>query len=153
MSPRLEGFLRKWHRMLGLTRQTSHSWHKDRLREELHERRTVVSFWRKLSETSDVFFSISRARYDGVPIRNLPPLTTPRHCLVYAYMLLKFTSRWKFYRIVARIAKAPRCQSVREVVNPSKDHKLLEVAARHGIDSEHFLKVGRRLRRVWPLFP
>ena len=44
-------------------------------------------------------------------------------------------------------------KAVREVVNPSKDSKLREVAARHGIDPGRFERVGKRLRRVWPLLP
>jgi hypothetical protein len=42
---------------------------------------------------------------------------------------------------------------VREVVNPSKDHKLDEVASRYQIDPVEFKRVGRQLRRVWPLLP
>ena len=48
---------------------------------------------------------------------------------------------------------APRYDLVREVVNPSKDYKLDEVASRHQIDPVQFKQVGGRLRRVWPLLP
>ena len=44
-------------------------------------------------------------------------------------------------------------REVREVVNPGKDAKLLEVAGRHGIEGESFIRVGRRVRRVFPLLP
>jgi hypothetical protein len=64
--------LRRWHRMLGLSRQSPRSWYRDRLREELVERRAANTPLQKLSKTSDVFFSISRARCDGFPIRELP---------------------------------------------------------------------------------
>jgi DNA-binding IscR family transcriptional regulator len=39
------------------------------------------------------------------------------------------------------------------VVNPDKDHKLTEVASRHGINEKVFQRVSHQLRRVWPLFP
>jgi len=145
--------LKRWHGMLGLSRQSPPSWYRDRLREELRERRIAKTPWQKLSETSDVFFSSSRARYDGFPVRKVPPFVTSRHVLVYAYMLTKFTLRWKFYRTAAIICNAPHYDSVREVVNPSKDQKLKEVAMRHQIDPVEFKRVCRQLRQVWPLLP
>jgi hypothetical protein len=68
-------------------------------------------------------------------------------------MLAKYTLRWKFYRTAAILCSAPHYDLVREVVNPSKDHKLDEVASRHQIDPVEFERVGRQLRRVWPLLP
>lgn len=154
MHPRGNAFLKRWHRMLGLRQQSPPSWYRDRLREELVERRTASTPWQKLSETSDVFFSISRAQYDGFPVRKLPPFVASRHVLVYAYMLVKYTLRWKFYQIAASLCKIPpHYKLVREVVNPSKDRKLHEVASRHQIDPAEFERVGRQLRRVWPLLP
>lgn len=145
--------LKRWHRFLGLPQHSPPSWYRDRLREELQERRTAKTAWERLSETSDVLFSISRARYDGFPVRSLPNFVASRHVLVYAYMLAKYTMRWNFYRITAILCSAPHYDRVREVVNPSKDSKIKEVASRHHIDTVKFQKVGRQLRRVWPLFP
>ncbi|KAI9677175.1 MAG: hypothetical protein M1829_002749 [Trizodia sp. TS-e1964] len=140
--------------MLGLARQSPPSWYRARLREELQERRTATTPWQKLSETSDVLFSISRAQFDGFPLRRLPPFDPARHFPVYAYMLAKYTLRWQFYRTAAAFCNnAPHYDLVREVVNPAKDHKLEEVAARHHIDPVEFKRVGKRLRRVWPLLP
>ena len=153
MRPTGDALLKRWHAMLGLTRQSPPSWYRDRLREELRERRLATTRRQKLSEASDVFFSSSRAQYDGFPVRKLSPLVTSRHMLVYAYMLAKFTSRWTFYRTAAFMCSAPRYDSVREVVNPSKDQKLEEVASRHRIDPVAFKRVGRQLRQVWPLLP
>jgi hypothetical protein len=135
--------------MLGLSRQ-SQSGCRDRLREELHELRNATTPSLKLSETPDVIFSIVRARYDGFPIRKIPFVTSPRHLILYAYMVAKFTSHWTFYRTLAMLCRAPRYDLVREVANPSKDHKLDEVASGHQIDPVEFKRVGRRLRRVWP---
>ncbi|KAH9203364.1 hypothetical protein DL95DRAFT_154077 [Leptodontidium sp. 2 PMI_412] len=148
-----ELLLRQWHKMLGLSLQSPRSWYRDRLREELRERREANTSLQKLSETSDVFPSISRARCDGFPVRELPRFTASRHVLVYAYMLVKYNSRWKFYRTVATLCNAPHYSQVREVVNPSKDHKLEEVARRHQIDPVKFRRISSRLRRVWPLPP
>ncbi|KAL2037606.1 hypothetical protein N7G274_009719 [Stereocaulon virgatum] len=153
MRPIGDTLLKRWHAMLGLPRQSPPSWYRDRLREELRERRLAKTPWQKLSETSDVFFSSIRAQYDGFPVRKLPPFVASRHVLVYAYMLAKFTLRWKFYRTAAVICNAPHYDLVREVVNPNKDQKIEEVASRHQIDAVEFKKVGRQLRQVWPLLP
>ena len=139
--------------MLNLSRQSPPSWYRDRLREELLEHRIAETPWQKLSEASDVFFSISRAQYDGFPVRKLPPFVAYRHIWVYAYMLGKYTLRWKFYRLAAVRCSASSYDSVREVVNPSKDRKLEEVAWRHRIDPVEFQRIGRQLRKWWPLLP
>ena len=152
MQPTRCRILGHWHRVLGLQRQSPRSWHRDRIYEELRERRTAKTSLQKLSETSDVFFSISRAQYDGYPIRPLPAFVFSQ-VPVYLYMLAKYTSRWTFYRMVAVLCKVARYDLVREVVNPSKDHKLDEVASRHNIDLRRFHRVGRWLRKVWPLLP
>ena len=148
-----DALLKRWHGMLGLSQQSPPTWYRDRLREELTERRIAKTPWQKFSETSDVYFSSSRAQYDGFPVRKLPSFVTSRHIPVYAYMFAKFTLRWKFYRTAAILCNAPRYDMVREVVNPSKDQKLGEVASRHKIDPAEFKRVGRQLRRVWPLLP
>lgn len=51
------------------------------------------------------------------------------------------------------MCNASHYDSVREVVNPAKDRKLEEVAARHQIDPAEFKRMGRKLRKVWPLLP
>ena len=153
MRPTGNALLKRWHGMLGLPQQSPPSWYRDRLREELRERRIAKTPCQKLSEASDVFFSSCRAQYDGFPVRKLPPFATSRHVLVYAYMLAKFTLRWKCYRTAAIICNAPHYDLVREVVSPSQDHKLEEVASRHQIDPVEFKRVGRQLRHVWPLLP
>jgi hypothetical protein len=147
------GVLRRWHGVLRLARQPVASWHRDRVREELKERRMATTRWQSLSETSDVLFSLSRARYDGFPIKSLPCMLAPRYVFAYAYMLAKYTSRWSFYRVAAYLSDAPNRDFVREVVNPSKNPKLDEVASRHKIDPVRFKRVCRRLLRVWPLLP
>lgn len=151
MRPAGEALLRRWHRWLGLSQQSPPSWYRDRLREELRERRAADTPWNKLSETSDVLFSISRARHDGFPIRKLPCMVS--NVSAYAYMLAKYTSRWTFYRTAAMLCKVPHYDLVREVVNPSKDYKLIEVASRYQIDPIKFKRVGYQLRRIWPLLP
>ena len=153
MHPVGKRLLARWYGMLGLSRHSPPSWYRDRIREELRERRIATTPCQRLSETSDVFFSISRARFDGFPVRRLPSITGPCHLLIYAYMFAKYTSRWSFYRMAARICRASQYDLMREVVNPTKDHNLEEVASRHRMDRAQFKRVGRRLRRVWPLFP
>ncbi|KIY68253.1 hypothetical protein CYLTODRAFT_264911 [Cylindrobasidium torrendii FP15055 ss-10] len=149
MQRSFDSFLRRWHKMLGLSLQSPPSWYRDRLREELRERRTATTFIERLSETSDVYFCVVRARYDGFPQRKLPPCPP----MVYAYMLAKYSLRWGFYRTTAILCRAPHYASLSEVVNPAKDSKLDEVSARNQIESEKFRIMGRRLRKVWPLLP
>ena len=152
MRPTSYALLRRWHSMLNLSQQSPKSWYRARIREELRELRTADTARQKLSETSDVFFSLSRAQHDGNLVRKLPTFG-PRHIPVYAYMLAKYTSRWAFYRTLAVLCETPRSDLVCEVVNPSKDDKLSEVAARHQLDPRQFERISRRLRRLWPLLP
>ncbi|KAI0530434.1 hypothetical protein GGR58DRAFT_518486 [Xylaria digitata] len=144
--------LNRWHKLLNLPRQSPLSWHRERFREELAELREAKRPIEKLSEASDVFFALSRAKYDGFPISDMPSFRA-RHTAIYAYMLAKYTSRWAFYRALAFLCRAPSRSTVREVMNPSKDSKLAVIARRHNIDPEKFTSIGRRLRRVWPLPP
>ncbi|RDW76540.1 uncharacterized protein DSM5745_06532 [Aspergillus mulundensis] len=152
----LNPILRTWHRTLRLTRQPSASWHRARIAEELKERRVARNQLEKLSETSDVLFSISRARHDGFAIRLRPSVFS--HPLAYGHMLAKFTSWWGFYRAAASLSGAQWPRNVREVVSPAREAKLDEVAARHGIDAVRFnavrfRKISRRMLRIWPLLP
>ncbi|KAI1197352.1 hypothetical protein F5X97DRAFT_324568 [Nemania serpens] len=144
--------LRPWYTLLGLPLNLSPEWHHDRVREELIEYREAKTWLEALSEASDVFFSISRAKYDGVAGLELPQLNI-HHVPIYGYLLAKFTSRRLFYWALAFLCGVPHHSSVREVVNPTKDHKLETVALRHDIEPEKFKRIGRRLRRVWLLFP
>ncbi|PGG96047.1 hypothetical protein GX51_08008 [Blastomyces parvus] len=135
-----EAPLRFWYGRLRFPPQSTPSWYRDRLREELQERRLAKTPWQKLSERSDVFFAITRARYDGIltTAPKLPSPFAPRYMLVYTYMLAKYTSRWMFYRTAAIFCSAPCWDLVCEVVNPNKDHKLEEVASRHQMDPARF---------------
>ncbi|TVY36048.1 hypothetical protein LOCC1_G007975 [Lachnellula occidentalis] len=138
--PTQDALLRRWHKMLNLRHQSPPSWYQDRLDEEILEVSAATSRVEVLSETSDVLFSIIRARYDGFPVQE--PLmivnVNYRRFSVYMYMLAKFTMRWLFYRTAAYLCKAGNCGSVCEVVNPGKGHKRRAVARRHCIDPERF---------------
>ena len=144
--------LDRWFEFLGLQHHASPNWYRSRIREELQERRTAKYLHQKISETSDVLFSIHRACHDGIPCRQPP--RKPHRCIpIYTYMLPKYTLRWKFFQITAFLSGCPHYKNVREVVNPCKDENLRIVAQRHDIDPERFAVTGRRLRNVWPLLP
>ncbi len=126
---------------------------------ELSEAKTFVE---RVSEASDVYFTIHRARHDGFPLRVEFPWCVPQIpgrqpgfgiiCFIYIYMLAKFTSRWAFYLAAARLSGVENWRTVREVVNPTKDSKLIQVAQRIGVEEERFVRVSKWLRIVWPLF-
>ena len=145
--------LTRWHQILGLKRYSSRTWHVERLREEREELRLAPTAILQVSEKSDVYFTISRAKCEGNMINELPAVTTWRRALVYAYMFSKFTSRKAFFRVVARLHGGRRQHRVREVVNPKMDSKLRVVAERHRLDTDKFVRIGQRLRYVWPLLP
>ncbi|KAI6352483.1 hypothetical protein MCOR25_009396 [Pyricularia grisea] len=136
--------IRHWHALLALPYEPSAAWHRDRLREEQAERRGTTTRLTRLSETADVFFTISRARYDMGATRGLPDASAA----VLLYMVAKFSLRWTFYRIVAFAcgARGDRLRRVREVVNPGKMSKVNEVAGRHGLDREAFARWAGRVR-------
>ena len=144
-------FLTRWHKMLNLQRYPL-PFHRARLAEELAEVDAATGVINRLSETSDVLFTISRSSFEGHPVAAVPPLTA-RNAPAYTYMLVKFTSRWGFYLAAAYLADRQRYSAVREVVNPRKDEKLVAVAERHGLEPVGFSRVAVGLRRVWPLLP
>ncbi|KAJ5219513.1 hypothetical protein N7468_008717 [Penicillium chermesinum] len=148
----VQASLRLWLKSLNLPRQPKASWHRDRLREELQELRLAKTHFSKLSEASDVIFSITRAQHDGFASRRIP-FSGYQIAPICIYMLAKFTSRWFFFKVATLICMEKRWNSIREVVNPSKDEKVASVACRHQIDPEKFQRVSRGLRRVWPLLP
>lgn len=88
-----EKLVERWYKALALVPQTSPSWYRHRFREELVERRKAKGCWHQLGETSDVLFSIIRARYDGFPVRNLPFPYSARWVTISAYMIMKFSIR------------------------------------------------------------
>ena len=88
-----------------------------------------MGFRSKLSETSDVFFSINRAGLDGFAICSLPPFVASRHAPIYAYMLAKYTLRWQLYR-TATFLCCGTSSGVCEVVNPMRDCNLDQIASR-----------------------
>lgn len=145
--------LQLWLRSLKLPRQSHASWHRNRLREELQELRLAKSHLARLSEASDVMFCITRAQFDGFPSCRIPSLPGYQVAPICAYMLVKFTSRWLFFKLAALICKEKHWKSINEVVNPSKDEKIASVACRHQVDPEIFQRISRGLRRVWPLLP
>ncbi|KAJ3544886.1 hypothetical protein NM208_g2791 [Fusarium decemcellulare] len=122
----------RWHGLLCLPKHPQ-SWYRARLREEFSERRLAVTACQKLSDTADVLYIISRAKYDGHVLKDLPRFSLS-HLAVYAYLLSKYTSRWQFYRVAVLLSGCRDLDSMREVINPTKDHKIREVACRHGID-------------------
>lgn len=102
--------LLRWHMFLHLPRQRP-SWYRERLREELLERREAPTSLQKLSETADVFYVLSRAMHDGYPLQSVPPFKPIRHILIYAYMVSKYTSTWLFYRVAAEVPVLCRLQN------------------------------------------
>jgi hypothetical protein len=53
--------------MLGLNKQPQ-AWHVERFVEEQQELLEAKGAWERLSEQSDVFFTIIRAEFDGHPL-------------------------------------------------------------------------------------
>jgi hypothetical protein len=148
---RFDAFAQWWLCRLRLQRQSSVSWHRDRIREELLERRQARHALLILSETCDILFSFARARHDVRGFRRWPRANEYRYMLPYTYMVLKYTSRYAFYRTVG-VLSGSAC-AVREVVNPARERNLFEVAERNGIDRNRFRAIGRGLFRIWPLLP
>ena len=72
---------------------------------------------------------------------HFPALVVPA-----AYMLVKYSLRWGFYMAVGG-------RQVREVRNPQKRRKLVEMARRYGLDEETFVRRAEMWRRWWPFLP
>lgn len=153
MRLRVTTLLKPWFRLLDLPRGHPASWHQALLDGEMQEVREATSFIAKVSESSDVLFTICRAHSDGQPIARAACPPGLWNATVFAYMLGKFTSRWAFYRVAAAWCGEGKWRRVRDVTNPAKGSKVRMVAERGGIDPDLFERVCWRLRWVWPLFP
>lgn len=146
----LQRLVQRWIRRLSLTRQLSRTWHRARILEELQERRMAISTLQKLSETSDVLFSIYRAQHDGVFLRRLPLPLSFHHLPVCVYMIAKFSLRWLFFRMAALLSQEKNYRAVCEVINPSRNHKLVQVAVRHRMSSTFVRKCMNSEFRIVP---
>lgn len=140
MSSLLGRLLHRWHAALNLPQQ-SLSWYRARLAEEIRERRCASSSLARLSETADIFYILSRSRLDGHSLRALPALNIMQ-LPIYAYLFAKFTARWHFYRAAAYLSGSSDWRRVREVINPRRDHKIIEVAARQRLEPVKFTRVA-----------
>ena len=164
----LKALIHRWHGLLNMKVQKRASWYRERVVEELRERHRAKNHLSHLSETSDVLYSLGRAQHDGHKVRTLHLSIAQLPALLY--MVLKYSSRWYFYRAAAAQTTAlcktstndrgrrdsrrhRRLVGINEVVNPSKNEKIRAVAQRNELDVEQFTRVCIKLRRYWPLLP
>ncbi|EED17920.1 hypothetical protein TSTA_117060 [Talaromyces stipitatus ATCC 10500] len=112
--------------------------HYDRLREEEQELCEAQTYPEKICEASDVVFSISRAQHDGSDIQPLHNFFDRKYMPVYLYVFGKFSSRWLFHITASLLCHAPHV--VREVVNPTKNRKVIRSCTRHQIDPVQFTR-------------
>ena len=139
---------RWWHGLLRMRRH-DRTWHKRDMLGEMAEFREARTTIEKLSELSDVMYTYTRAAWTGHalpdPLRNVPSLV--RYGVIAPYMIGKYSSRFLFYSVCSG-------GRVREVRNPTKRHKLEEIAQTNGLDHPGvFVEKCERLRRWWPFLP
>ena len=124
-------------------------WHESDLADELAEYYEETSLFKKWSELSDVVYTCTRGRWGGYVIPF--PFKPWQFYLGTIYMFPKYSGRWLFFRAAAK--KAGAAQSVHEVRNPKKTHKLHIIAKLNGIDKKTFQRVCEKQLKYWPLLP
>lgn len=142
--------IQRWHSWLGM-QKFDRAWHEADLADELaeyHEEARVLKQW---SELSDVVYTCTRSRWSGHELAF--PLKTWQYYLGVPYMLVKYTSRFLFYKRAGQ--KAGAKQIIRCVRNPKKLDKLESIIDRDGIevDKQQLREVCEKQLRYWPLLP
>lgn len=134
-----------WHSVLDMAKYDE-AWHRQDLADEVREyeeSRGMVSRW---SELSDVVYTCTRGWWSGH--RGLQfPLSRFKYFLGALYMIPKYTLRWLFFLRVGHVLD-PRV-AVHEVRNPTKSHKLREIAERNGLDPEAFERECMQRYKSW----
>lgn len=138
---------RLWHSLLDMRKHDA-DWHRQDIADELRELKEARDFWSRWSETSDVVYTVTRARWSGHKSFAWP-LEGWKFWWGAAYMFPKYTSRWLFFYMLGK--KLGAKQKVTAVRNPKKVHKLRDVAAQFGIDSKSFEETATRWLTWWPL--
>lgn len=125
-----------WHKLLGMPKHDK-AWHEQDLVDELGEYNQETSIVKKWSELSDVVYTCTRGRWSG---HDIPfPFARWQFALGVIYMIPKYSGRWLFFKRAGKRAKT--AQTIHEVRNPQKTHKLHHIAEKYEIDPEQFQEI------------
>ena len=162
-SPRI---IMLWHHYMGLPKYSRH-WHRNDLREEMHEFRVCsttpsTSSISKLSELSDLCYTASRGHAAGHILPSLSRLipATRLRFFALAYMMWKYSARFCLYALAGVLVPPTRAAKnldapsvVRAVRNPKKRDKVASIAEQHGRIADEYVIMVERLSLIWPLLP
>jgi hypothetical protein len=140
--------IEKWHTLLGMEKHDL-AWYESDLEDELTEYRNEQKLIAKWSELSDVVYVCTRAKWSGTYIPF--PFTRAVLYLGALYMIPKYTGRWLFFRTAGKKSRARN--TIREVRNPKKIHKLHLIAHENGINAQAFQEICEKQLKYWPLLP
>eukprot|EP00697_Spironema_sp_BW2_P004266 gnl/Spiro4/1580_TR837_c0_g1_i1.p1 gnl/Spiro4/1580_TR837_c0_g1~~gnl/Spiro4/1580_TR837_c0_g1_i1.p1 ORF type:complete len:175 (+),score=13.63 gnl/Spiro4/1580_TR837_c0_g1_i1:79-525(+) len=148
----MSAFAKLWLKTLKL-KVHGRTWHRQDVIGEMREFRQASTRLHRLSELSDISFTYTRAISNGYHVPNPFVLTSvPSRCVIDAYMIVKYSTRFYFYRFCGWRAGHPT--TLREVRNPMKTNKLEEIAKGNRIaDVDHFVRICVWWRRYWPFLP
>jgi hypothetical protein len=133
-----------WHTKLDMPKYDL-DWHKQDIQDEYEELLEEKGFINRWSETSDIVYTYTRAKWSGHTELEFP-LNKFQFIWGSIYMFPKYTLRWKLFRKAAQ--KIDPNSNITEVRNPKKIHKLDEIAERNNLDKDLFKKeVGRLLKK------
>jgi hypothetical protein len=135
-----------WHNLLKMPKQ-DRAWHVQDMADEMAELKEARTFIERWSETSDVVYTYTRARWSGHTVEL--PIGYGAFLWGLLYMFPKYTLRWMFYRIVGR--RTDPGAKLTEVRNPRKIEKLRTIAQRYQLDPVRFEEEAKKLLRWWPL--
>ena len=138
-----------WHSLLDMEKHEL-EWHIKDVEDELSELTEAKSIVEKVSERSDVVYTVTRAWWGGHKSLRFP-LSKPEFLVGLIYMFPKYTLRWLFYYYIGK--SFDRKIKITEVRNPKKIYKLKIIAKKYNLDENEFVKrVSIRLKR-WIFLP
>lgn len=143
-------FTHLWHTILDMDKE-SEAWHLQDIQDELeeyHEAKGIVPTW---SEISDIVYTHTRAQWTGYK-HFIFPLPWYQYAIGWLYMFPKYTLRWSFFWVAARLTD--KNIRMRELRNPKKVEKLYGLAEKYRMDDktkEIFVGKCKRLLKYWPL--
>lgn len=137
-----------WHNWVNQPKKPR-DWHEQDIADELAELAACYSFVNRWSETSDVVYTVTRARWSGHDLTF--PISRRQVIFGYIYMYPKYNLRVLFFRRAGR--KAGASDVLQSVRNPKKVEKLAKIAEKNKLASDQFIEICQRQLRYWPLLP
>lgn len=130
-----------WHKKLDMPKYNL-AWHQRDIEDELLELKEARGIIHKWSELSDIAYTYSRALWSGHAELKLP-ISRIKYYFGLIYMFPKYQLRWNFFVDLGK--KLNSDIKIREVRNPARANKLLEIAEKYNFDKKKFSEESKKM--------